>query len=649
MEEKMSEAGTSLVKGNAEGTVLNVGGGARTPVLVSMPNGISGRAQSLALRIKSLSMVQRMILGAALVLLFAVIAAVGLNGRSKDEYRVLFSNVAERDGAAIIAALQQMNVAYRFTEGGGAILVPGPLVHETRLKLAGQGLPKAGTVGFELLENQKLGTSQFVEQINYQRGLEGELAKSIQSISQVKMARVHLAIPKASAFSRDGPKPTASVVLSLHPGRFLDELQVTAMTNLVSASVPRMSAQSVTVMDAEGNLLAPNPNRQGALGLDAAQLRYVAETEGAIAKRIAAIIEPVAGRDNVRAQVSVDMDFTQVERTEESFKPNTAADQSAVRSQQSLEAGGPITSAGGIPGALSNQPPQPSQAPIEALPPTQQAGAASEPGAASAALAALTAPQTSLNNRKESTINYEVDRAIQTTKGSRGAIKRVSAAVILNYKKGIDKNGKPTSQPFAADEMKQINQMVRDAMGFSQQRGDSVSVGNIPFSVDAPEDMPFWRDGGVLEMVKEGSKLALLLGLVGVVFLAVVRPLLFPPPVPVIDEGQQLEEEMDEKMKIELAHLSPQARQMRRLEMELDKERRRLEIEDKRMHEDEARAQAEDEKRRAEDDRKRTDEDRQREYEELIAYAKDYVSKDAVVVAAVFKDWLSESNNKPVA
>jgi flagellar M-ring protein FliF len=641
----MSEPVTGLVSGNDGGTVLNVSGGARGPV-VAAPNGLAGRTQLLAGRVRLLPLSQRLILGAALVLLFAVIAAVGLSGRSKDEYRVLFSNVAERDGAAIIAALQQMNVAYRFTEGGGAILVAGPLVHETRLKLAGQGLPKAGTVGFELLENQKLGTSQFVEQINYQRGLEGELAKSIQSISQVKMARVHLAIPKTSAFSRDGQKPTASVVLSLHPGRFLDELQVTAMTNLVSSSVPQMSAQSVTVMDAEGNLLAPNPSRQGALGLDAAQLKYVAETESAIAKRIAAIVEPVAGRDNVRAQVSVEMDFTQVDRTEESFKPNTTPDQSAVRSQQSLEAAGPITTAGGIPGALSNQPPQPSQVPIETRPPTQQAGAASGPAGA---VPALTAPLTSVANRKESTINYEVDRAIQVTKGSRGVVKRVSAAVVLNYKKGVDKNGKPTSQAFGADEIKQINQMVRDAMGFNQQRGDSVSVGNIPFSVDPTEDTPFWRDGGVLEMVKEGFKVALILGVVGVVFLAVVRPLLFPPPAPVVDEAQQLEEELDEKMKAELAHLSPQARQMRRVEMELDKERRLLEIEDQRMRADEARTQAEDDKRRAEEDRKRTDEDRQREYDELIAYAKDYVGKDAVVVAAVFKDWLSEPNKKPGA
>ena len=603
--------------------------------------GLPGRAGKLIDRVSALPLLQRLILGASVVLVLVILVMVGLSGRAKDDYRVLFSNVAERDGAAIIAALQQMNVAYRFTEGGGAIMVPGPQVHEARLKLAGQGLPKAGSVGFELLENQKLGTSQFVEQINYQRGLEGELAKTIQSISQVKSARVHLAIPKSSAFSRDAQKPTASVVLSLHPGRFLDEMQVLAMTNLVSSSVPQMGPLAVTVMDGDGNLLSANPNRPGAVGLDAAQLKYVSEAEAAIAKRIAAIVEPVAGRDNVRAQVSVEMDFTQIERAEESFKPNSPPDQSAIRSQQSLESVAPATAAGGIPGALSNQPPQPAQSPIESRPPTQQGGAS-----APAAPTAATAAQASTTNRKESTVNYEVDRAIQITKAARGQIKRVSAAVIVNHRKGVDKAGKPTSQPFSPDELKQINQMVRDAMGYSQTRGDSVSVANIPFSPEPVEETPFWRDGGVVEMTKESLKAVLLVGLVAVVFFAVVRPILFPPPEPVVDEAQALDEEFDERMKAELSQMTPQAREKRRLEMALDKERRQMELEEQRMREEEARGQAEEDKRRIEEDRLRAEADKQREYDELIVYAKEYVGKNPVGVASVFKDWLSQSTGK---
>ncbi|MFZ9498113.1 MAG: flagellar basal-body MS-ring/collar protein FliF, partial [Polynucleobacter sp.] len=197
------------------------------------------KLRELIFRFSSLNLQQRLIVLAAGVLFLAAIIFVSLSNR-KDDYRVLFSSINERDGAAIVAALQQMNVPYKFTEGGAAILVPESSVYETRLKLAGQGLPKAGNVGFELLENQKMGTSQFVEQVNYQRGLEGELARSISSLSQVKSARVMLAIPKQTAFMREQEKPTASVVVTMHPGRFLDNQQVAAIANFVGSSVPNL-------------------------------------------------------------------------------------------------------------------------------------------------------------------------------------------------------------------------------------------------------------------------------------------------------------------------------------------------------------------------------------------------------------------------
>ncbi|MDM7942407.1 MAG: flagellar basal-body MS-ring/collar protein FliF [Hydrogenophaga sp.] len=621
-----SEGGTTLSLSEA------------TPANPSAPGAQAGLSQRLVeakQRVLALSLVQKLLLGSAVVFLLAIVMSMSLSGSIKDDYRVLFSNVSERDGAAIIAALQQQNVPYRFTEGGGAILVPGPQVHETRLRLAGQGLPKGGSVGFELLENQKLGTSQFVEQINYQRGLEGELAKTIQSLTQVKAARVHVAIPKSSAFSRDAQRPTASVVLDLHPGRFLDDMQVIAMTNLVSSSVPMMSAQSVTVMDGEGNLLAPRSSRLGELGLDVAQLKYVAEVEAAIAKRIAAIVEPVTGRDNVRAQVTVDMDFSQVDRTEETFRPNSTPEKSAIRSERTLEAEGPISTAGGIPGALSNQPPQPVATPLEADPPTQQGEEAPEtvdpPGV-----------QNSNASRREATTNYEVDRSIQTTKQGRGLIKRVSAAVMVNHRSGTDAAGQPLPGPYSPDEIRQITQTVRDAMGFNPQRGDSVSVANFPFNVAPVVETPLWQDGGFIEIAKEAIKLVLLLGLLGIVFFSVVRPMLFPPPPKPVDEAQQLEDEMDEKTRVELSALLPQARERRLREIELDKTRRQAEDEERRMLEDADRVRVEEERRRQEEDRLRQDQEKQREYEELMLYAKEYVTKDPRVVASVFKEWLSD-------
>src|SRR5262245_34403362 len=293
----------------------------------------------------------------------AVLAAVLWSGTS--EYRVLFSNLSDRDGGAIVQALGQMNVPYKFSEGGGAILVPANQVHDVRLRLASQGLPRGGTVGFELMENQKFGTTQFQEQVNYQRGLEGELARSIQSLAAVQSARVHLAIPKPSVFLRETQKPSASVLVNLHPGRTLDRAQVAGIQHLVSASVPDLPLKAVSVVDQSGALLSgPAETRPGAQ-LDPGQLAYVNQLEASYVRRIQDILEPVVGRANVRAQVTTDLDFSESEATAETFKPNQSPQEAAIRSQQTRESasntpGGP----GGVPGALTNQPAPAATAPI---------------------------------------------------------------------------------------------------------------------------------------------------------------------------------------------------------------------------------------------------------------------------------------------
>lgn len=615
-----------------DATVMQVGrGGAGAPAAPSGPPGLLDRIRAVRDRVMELSLLNKLILGGSVLFVFIVLVAILWSGRTKNEYKVLFANINERDGAAIVAALQQMNVPYRFTEGGAALMVPEAVVHDTRLKLAGQGLPKAGTIGFELLENQKMGTSQFIEQINYQRGLEGELAKSITAISQVRQARVHLAVPKQTAFAREQQKPSASVVLALHPGRFLDEQQVTAITHLVSSSVPQLGPQNVTIVDNDGNMLAPNPSRTTPTGMDAAQMKYVAEVEASLAKRVAAILEPIAGKDNVRSQVTVDMDLSQQERAEETFKPNPPG-QAAIRSQQSLEATGPISTAGGIPGALSNQPPANAQAPIDS--PAAVDGPAT-PGAANP-----TGAVTSSAARKENTTNYEVDRTVQYTKGSRAQIRRVSAAVVVNYKNVVGKDGKSKPQPFTAQELQQMSALVRDAMGYNERRGDSISVANIPFNVEVIEEIPFYKHPATIELAKDVGQYLVLITAVGLLFLVVVKPILFPPPEPEIsEEEQRLDEEFDEKIKAELSNMSPQAREKRRLEIELERERRRVQEEEERMR-------AEEERKHAEEERKRMEDEKTREYEELLAYAKDYVQQDPRVVAAIFKEWLSD---KPAA
>ncbi|MDH6591098.1 flagellar M-ring protein FliF [Variovorax sp. TBS-050B] len=494
----------------------------------------SSSGSALADRLRAQPKLPLIVGGAAIV---AAAAAFMLWSRGPD-YGVLYTNVSDRDGGAIIASLQQMNVPYKFTQGGSAILVASDKVPELRLKLAAQGLPKGGGVGFELLDNQKFGTSHFAEQVNYQRGLEGELARSIESIGSVETARVHLALPKPSLFVRDQKKPSASVVLSLHRGRSIDEGQVSAIVHMVSSSVPELNAKSVTVVDQNGNLLSAA--NAGARGLDVSQLKYAQEIEQGYIRRIEAILQPILGASNVRAQVAAEIDFSVVERTEESYSPNQAPRAPAIRSQtssESLQQG--ATPPGGVPGALSNQPPQTPSAPITApgTPPAPNApNAAAAPGAAAATAAtALTGPGSS---RKDVTTNYELDRSIRHVQQAAGGVKRLSVAVVVNHRDAPDASGKLAPRALTPAEVEEIRNLVKEAMGFSQDRGDSLNVVNTAFARDAGEasgpELPFWRDPANLGLAKTAGQYLLIALLALFAWFSVLRPLLRrhlgPPP-----------------------------------------------------------------------------------------------------------------------
>ncbi|MER0169635.1 MAG: flagellar basal body M-ring protein FliF [Nitrosomonas sp.] len=447
------------------------------------------------------------------------------------EYRALYNNVPDQDGAAIIGALQQMNVPYKFSESGGAILVPEKQVHEVRLRLAGQGLPKGGLAGFELMENQKFGASQFLEQVNYQRALEGELARSIQSIAAVQSARVHLAIAKPSVFSREKQQPSVSVLLNLHAGRVLSVEQVSAIVHLMSSSVPNLPVKNVTVVDQHGNLLSTQNDKQDSR-FDAKQLEYIQELEENYIRRIETILTPITGAANVRAQVTADVDFSRVERAEETYRPNnTESEAAAIRSQQTLEAtstGSKLD--GGIPGALSNRPPEPASAPIEA-------GGENKEGADK--------PAVPTDKKKESTTNYEVDKTVQHVQQSTGNIKRLSAAVVVNYRKKVDENGEVTNEPLTADEIKEINNLVREAMGYNEKRGDSLTVTNNLFTHTGEMvlDVPLWKDPDVIMLAKDVGKQLLIAAVVLFFLLKILKPFLksltppasLPPPA---EQGQ---------------------------------------------------------------------------------------------------------------
>lgn len=426
-------------------------------------------------------------------------------------YGVVFANLAERDGGQIVAALEQQNVPYRIAEGGSAILVPVGQVHDVRLRLASQGLPKGGLVGFEVMETQKLGISQFAEQINYQRALEGELARSIQSLAAVKGARVHLAIPKQTAFLREEQKPTASVLVALHAGRTLEPAQVAGIVHLVSSSVPQLNPGHVSVIDQDGNLIS---TRQGDgtqnAGLDPAQLKYLRDVEQDYRRRVEAILAPVVGVNNVRAQVTADVDFSQTEQVAETYKPNPTPD-TAIRSQQTAETGAGTPGAVGVPGALTNQPPVPATAPLTS--PTVAGGTA---GAAS---------NNPANYSRNATINYEVDKTVRHTKGAPGVVRRLAVAVVVNNKQDPAK-GK--AAPLTEAEMRQVNALVQQAVGFNKDRGDTVNVANVPFAPTEREvvaDAPIWKDPSLLAMAKEIGKWLLFAVLALVLWKRLFKPL----------------------------------------------------------------------------------------------------------------------------
>ena len=472
-------------------------------------------------------------LAVGIIGLVAIIAVAAIWGRGTD-YRVLFANLGDRDGGAVIAALTQMNVPYKYAEGGGAILVPAEAVHDVRLRLASQGLPKGGAVGFELMENQKFGVTQFQERLNFQRGLEGELSRSIQSLAAVQSARVHLAMPASNGFLREQQKPTASVLLTMHPARSLDRVQVEGIIHLVASSVPDLSPGQVSVVDQNGNLLSAKDGN--ANGLDDAQLGYVRRLEAEYNRRILDIVAPLVGANNVRAQVTADVDFTQSELTAEEFRPNQGRDaQSAVRSQQVSEAPSGDAAGGGqgVAGSLSNQPPGPSSAPVngnaQALQAAnQKGGAAGAAGAGGAAAAAAT--------RRDATTNYEVDRTVRVTRNATGAIRRLSAAVVVNHRQTVDAEGKVQTTPLTEAEVEQISSLVRESIGASKDRGDSVNVVSAAFNLEEAPKLPevqWWREPETLSMAKEVGKHAALILLGLVTIFGVIRPALKQIPATV--------------------------------------------------------------------------------------------------------------------
>lgn len=424
----------------------------------------------------------------------------------KPDQRVLFSNLNFSDANQIIEQLRLYNVPYKFDADGRAILVPDEYVHQARLKLASEGFTADKTVGFEILDReQSLGTSQFMETTKYRRGLEGELARTISSMTAVRNARVHLAIPKDTVFIRDTRKPTASVFLELFSGRQLERDQVASIANLVASSIPALNVKDVTVVDQRGRLLNMRDKDVNVV-LAAKQLEYTRNLEETMLNRVNSILQPVVGMGRFRAEVSADVDFTAVEQTDELYNP----DLPALRSEQTMDesrVGGaaPV----GVPGALSNQPPGPSSVPEEA--------------SGEGVLANNGAPGSS---RKQATRNFELDRTISYTKHQQGRVRRLTVAVVVDDLSSVDPStGDAKRTPWQQNELERLRILVQDAVGYSALRGDSVNVVNTPFVPEQPivtEDIPLWEQEWVWDIVKQVMAAVFVLVLV----FGILRPIL---------------------------------------------------------------------------------------------------------------------------
>lgn len=503
-------------------------------------------------------------------------------------YRVLYANLPTQDAGAVVDALQAANIPYRLDAGSGAILVPPQRLAEARMKLAGQGLPHTGGVGFESLrQDQGFGTSQFLETARFQRALETELARTIDSLDPVAGARVHLAIPERSVFVRDRKAPTAAVSLRLYPGRSLTPGQVTAIAHLVASAVPGMSASKVTVVDQHGQLLSNAGDDTDGLDATVRQLDLRHRIEEAYSRRIEDLLEPIVGAGHVKAEVNARIDFSAKEMTEEQYEPG----KSVVRSEQSTQDRTERSNeALGVPGALSNQPPG-----AGTLQPPQ-AKQAKGKGQAQAQAQQPRLVDTSTSETR----NYEVSKTIRHLRTPRGAITRLSVAVLLDQPAAAADNGKAKQPPQA--ELTRITELVKQTVGFDASRGDTINIISTPFQPPEeapPLKTPLWQQ----PWFSQGGKLLLATVLGLVLILAVLRPLIHgllgrdrpqkPAAAPAL-EGQAL-------MEAQGAHSLPSPVEQRQLGVSSD-------------------------------------------YEQRLRLARDVVGKEPAVAANVMKSWLGQDH-----
>ena len=455
-------------------------------------------------------------------------------------YSLLYANIATEDQSAIAQALDAAQIPYRIQPGSNNIEVAAERVAEARMKLAGQGLPESSGSGFAQMDKDPgFGVSQFVENARYQHALETELARTISNLRPVEGARVHLAIPRQTAFVRDHHPASASVFVQVRPGRRLDEGQVQAIVNLVASSIPEMEASQVTVVDQQGHLLS-SPENHDEFALREQQFDMVHRLEDDYTQKIEGLLTPMLGAGRVRAQVVAQMDMAVSEEAREQYKP----DSQVVRSEQTSEQSNHDGSSGGVPGALTNQPPPAgvAQNPPPNTPPSANNATAANATAANASNGAkaavgpnaqtqpvgATGTGTDSSSSKTATRNYEIDRTLDYTRNPAGRLKRLTVAVLVDNMHVPQKDGKLKDVALTQEQLDHITQLVKNAVGFDQARGDNVNVINASFTAEPVqpegelEQTPFWETPLFLNMAKLFGGVIVLM----VLILSVLRPLI---------------------------------------------------------------------------------------------------------------------------
>ncbi len=518
------------------------------PVAIPRPSGLGPLGSQLTRGLASAQefLRQPAIVRSTPIILVGLVMLVGLGAiftMREPAMTQLFPQLGEEDKALVMQNLEAQGIKGKLDPSTGQLLVPRNDYYRAKMQLAAAGLPKASVTGYDLLTQLPLGASRAVEQVKLKQAQESELARSIMEIRDIEGARVHLALPERSAFVRDQTPPSASVFLKLSPGRSLSVGQVQSITHLVSSSVPYMPVGNVTVVDQSGGLLT-NPSRDTELGLSSQQLEYKGQVEKILRERVANLLTPIVGIGNFNSEVNADIDFTRTEQTNETFDPTTQI----IRSQQETIQESAEGRARGIPGATSNQPPNTPT--LTATPPN-----------------AATANATDAARNKSSTTvrNYEVSKEVRSTRRATGDIKRLSLAVVVRSGTIADENGKMVEKPLGDDEKGRLTQLLQEAVGYSAERGDKLTIISSSFAEEKKYEARSWYDAPWLEDAIKQIAIVLILG---VVVLGALKPFLerlldrsmtasMRTDEPVVGDGETIEVREGESLEQIKARLKP--------------------------------------------------------------------------------------------